>query len=169
MPSGDTFYLDNFAIRQWDDPNYPGTRIDFDKAEFVAKVHEHYHAGSGLVDGYAPFCKHVFVPNFVGAKVGSVAITVDNQQSILTAYESRRPDELPVLARHVSDAAFHCHSDRWNPQIFCVLQQCIHVLLIPCVYVTALYLWLATISFGCAWVFVIPVATSGVDSCVLGP
>jgi len=23
------------------------------------------------VDGYAPFCKHVFVPNFVGAKAGA--------------------------------------------------------------------------------------------------
>ena len=93
LPSGDTFYLDNFAMRQWDDPNYPGTRITFDKEEFVAKVHEHYHGGSGLVDGYAPFCKHVFVPNFVGAKVGSVAITVDNQQSILTCllYTSPSP------------------------------------------------------------------------------
>lgn len=103
LPSGDTFYLDNFAMRQWDEPNYPGTRLSFDKEEFVTKVHEHYHAGSGLVDGYAPFCKHVFVPNFVGAKVGSVAITVENQGSILTAYESRRPEELPVLARYAHE------------------------------------------------------------------
>lgn len=99
LPKGDAFYLDSFAMRQWDDPHYPGTRLTFDKEEFVSKIHEHYHGGSGLVDGYAPFCKHVFVPNFVGAKVGNVEITVENQQSILTAYESRRPEELPVLAR----------------------------------------------------------------------
>jgi hypothetical protein len=105
--SGDTFYLDSFASRQWDDPNYAGTRIDFDKAEFVAKVHKYYHDGSGLVDGYAPFCKHVFVPNFIGAKVGSVPITVENKSSILTAYESRRPEELPVLARC---ECVHCRS-----------------------------------------------------------
>jgi hypothetical protein len=35
---GDTFFLDNFAVRQWDDPNYSGTRIQCDKAEFVEKV-----------------------------------------------------------------------------------------------------------------------------------
>jgi hypothetical protein len=35
---GDTFFLDNFAVRQWDDPNYSGTRIQYDKAEFVEKV-----------------------------------------------------------------------------------------------------------------------------------
>lgn len=34
-----------------------------------AQIHEFYHASGGLVDGYAPFCKHLFCPNFVGAKV----------------------------------------------------------------------------------------------------
>lgn len=34
-------------------------------------------AGLPLAEGYAPFCKHVFVPNFIeGTKVGAVAITV---------------------------------------------------------------------------------------------
>ena len=41
---GDVFFLDEFAMRQWDDPKYGGTRIDFDKAEFVRRVHE-AHAG----------------------------------------------------------------------------------------------------------------------------
>lgn len=35
---GDTFFLDNFAVRQWDDPNYSGTRLNYDKADFVDKV-----------------------------------------------------------------------------------------------------------------------------------
>jgi len=65
-------------MRQWDDPSYGGTRFPgFDKAEFVRRIHEAHAAGAGLVDGYAPFCKHVFVPNFVAAtKVGAIAITV---------------------------------------------------------------------------------------------
>jgi hypothetical protein len=55
--SGDTFFLDEFALRQWDDPNYGGTRISHDKADFVARVHAAYKAGAPLHDGYAPFCK----------------------------------------------------------------------------------------------------------------
>jgi Protein of unknown function (DUF3228) len=94
-----TFYLDNFAIRQWDDPNYSGTRISFDKAEFVGKVQEHHEVDAPLVDGYAPFCKHIFVPNFVGARTGSIPITADNMQHIETAYEARSKEELAVLSR----------------------------------------------------------------------
>eukprot|EP00879_Flechtneria_rotunda_P030711 GHRR01033382.1.p1 GENE.GHRR01033382.1~~GHRR01033382.1.p1 ORF type:complete len:131 (+),score=14.62 GHRR01033382.1:136-528(+) len=64
---GDAFFLDDFAVRQWTDPNYSGTRIQYDMAEFVLEVHKLYkQQGCKLVDGYAPFCKHVFVPNFVG-------------------------------------------------------------------------------------------------------
>jgi hypothetical protein len=99
LPSGDIFFLDNFAIRQWDDPFYAGTRVKYDKTDFVTKVHEYHRDGAQLVDGYAPFCKHVFVPNFIGAKVGSVPITVENQKLVRTAYESRRPEELAVLSR----------------------------------------------------------------------
>lgn len=59
MLHGDTFFLDDFAVRQWDDPNYSGTRISYDKAAFVETVHRLFkEGGSKLVDGYAPFCKH---------------------------------------------------------------------------------------------------------------
>lgn len=98
-PAGDLFYLDNFAARQWDDPKYQGTRISADKEEFVRRVHQCHKEGAQLVDGYAPFCKHVFVPNFVGAKAGSVAITGENCSLIETGYEARSPEELAVLAR----------------------------------------------------------------------
>lgn len=77
---GDVFFLDAFALRQWDDPAYGGTRIAYDKAAFVARVHELFkESGGALADGYAPFCKHVFVPNFVGAKVGALEITDANR------------------------------------------------------------------------------------------
>jgi hypothetical protein len=38
--NGDTFFLDTFALRQWDDPAYSGTRLSCDKAAFVARLHE---------------------------------------------------------------------------------------------------------------------------------
>lgn len=31
-----------------------GTRIDFDKEDFVRKIHEFHNNGAKLVDGYAP-------------------------------------------------------------------------------------------------------------------
>ena len=36
---GDVFFLDEFAIRQWDDPRYSGTRIEGDKQAFVDEIH----------------------------------------------------------------------------------------------------------------------------------
>jgi hypothetical protein len=42
------------SVIQWDDPNYSGTRIAFDKATFVNRVHEFFKAeGSRLVRGTA--------------------------------------------------------------------------------------------------------------------
>ena len=37
LPAGETFFLDAFAVRQWDDPNYSGSRISWDKADFVKR------------------------------------------------------------------------------------------------------------------------------------
>ena len=35
---------------------------------FEAHVNDLFDGGSlALVDGYAPFCKHLFVPNFAGS------------------------------------------------------------------------------------------------------
>lgn len=87
-------------MRQWDDPQYPGTRIAFHKAEFVEQVHAFYSSGTTpLVDGYAPFCKHIFVPNFVCAKLNTLEITDENRHLLSTGYTRRRPEELAVLTR----------------------------------------------------------------------
>jgi len=97
---GDVFFLDEFAMRQWDDPAYGGTRVDFDKAEFTRRIHDAHAGGAGLVDGYAPFCKHVFVPNFIpGLKVGAIEITEENAQLLRSGYSARSAAELPVLTR----------------------------------------------------------------------
>jgi len=52
-----------------------------------------------LLDGYAPFCKHLFVPNFTSTKSAFVKITEENRPFIVSEYKARRPDELPVLTR----------------------------------------------------------------------
>lgn len=62
-----TLVLDSFCLKQFDDPEYTGTRVAYDKVEFEAKVNALHTEGAPLVDGYAPFCKHVFVPNFTPA------------------------------------------------------------------------------------------------------
>ncbi len=38
--AGEVFFLDDFAIRQWDDPSYSGTRISYSKDGFVQKLHD---------------------------------------------------------------------------------------------------------------------------------
>eukprot|EP00241_Pyramimonas_parkeae_P011378 CAMPEP_0114236552 /NCGR_PEP_ID=MMETSP0058-20121206/6903_1 /TAXON_ID=36894 /ORGANISM="Pyramimonas parkeae, CCMP726" /LENGTH=218 /DNA_ID=CAMNT_0001348505 /DNA_START=165 /DNA_END=821 /DNA_ORIENTATION=+ len=96
---GSVFFLDKFAQRQWDDPQYSGATLTIDKAEFVAKMHDAHAAGSPLVDGYAPFCKHVFVPNFVDARLSTLLITKENEHLLKSGYSSRTPSELPVLTR----------------------------------------------------------------------
>ena len=59
-----TFTLDEFVLRQFDDPNYSGAKIDYDKPAFEAEINKLHESGDyPLVDGYAPFCKHLFVPN----------------------------------------------------------------------------------------------------------
>ena len=51
------------------------------------------------MDGYASFCKHIFVRNFVGARLGAMQITDANRHLLQCGYSRRRPEELPVLTR----------------------------------------------------------------------
>lgn len=97
--AGDTFFLDNFALRQWEDHGFAGTRMTCDKIEFVERVHEQFKAHPRLLDGYADFCKHVIIPNEWGCTVGALPITDANVHLLRSGYLRRRPEELPVLAR----------------------------------------------------------------------
>jgi len=76
----------------------------------VALCEEHRKAAlangdptGGLVDGYAPFCKHVFLPNPItrgpGLPVGACPINDRTAPLLRSGYRSRRPEELPVLSR----------------------------------------------------------------------
>ena len=40
--AGDTFFLDDFALKVFDPDTASGTSISFDKADFVRVVHEHH-------------------------------------------------------------------------------------------------------------------------------
>eukprot|EP00049_Salpingoeca_infusionum_P027978 m.35395 g.35395 ORF g.35395 m.35395 type:complete len:220 (+) comp9887_c0_seq1:189-848(+) len=93
-------YLDGFALRQFNDETYQGTRIATSPEEFTATVNR-LASLEDLKDGYAPFCKHVFVENFVGATCPVVELTDANKHLLESAYKSRTPKELPVLTRWI--------------------------------------------------------------------
>eukprot|EP00798_Chlamydomonas_sp_ICE-L_P016140 gene16140-22294_t len=104
MPYGKTFWLDSSVLLQFDDPA-AASHIAFDRVAFLQRVEaEHEATGGNLVDGYAPFCKHVFIKNFAGVPLDALNITPDNQQLLRSGYTRRRPEELPVLARWFSAA-----------------------------------------------------------------
>lgn len=57
--------------------------------------------GTPAADGCPPppAPRAVIIPNFVGAKVGCLAITEENKGLLRCGYSRRRPDELAVLTR----------------------------------------------------------------------
>ena len=92
--------LDPFCHRQFDDERYTGSRIEMEKGAFAAHVNTAFESGAAsLVDGYAPFCKHLFLPNFAGVHGSVLAITPENEALLRTTYDARSEDELPVLVR----------------------------------------------------------------------
>lgn len=124
-----TFFLDEFAQKQFNDSNldYSGTRIHYEPAEFVKRVQQYHQEGRQLVDGYAPFCKHVFVPNFTGAKLGSLAVTQENMHLLRSGYSRRRPEELPVLSRHAPRLALRHHCRLASPGRLIALNQVVSI------------------------------------------
>jgi hypothetical protein len=52
-----------------------------------------------IIEGYAPFCKLLVVPNFTDVKVGSMPITLENYQYLRSGYSPRTDDELPIFSR----------------------------------------------------------------------
>ena len=99
--------MDPFCHRQFAEKasesgegNYAGAVFDIPILEFEDVVNSRYDP-SRLVDGYAPFCKHLFVINdFTDARVGVLPITRENERHLRTRYEARTEKELPVLTRH---------------------------------------------------------------------
>ena len=87
------------AGRHFDNPDFGGTKIPCTVDFFVSHPQIRAASGATLLDGYAPFCKHLFVENFAGAKAGVARITSRNDMRLHTDYVARREGELPVLTR----------------------------------------------------------------------
>ena len=93
--------LDKFSYRAFDSTK-SSNYIAITKEEFIQKVNELYQSTKDLVDGYAPFCKHLFVENFVkGLKPNHLEITDELKPLIISKYDSRQANELPVLIRYI--------------------------------------------------------------------
>lgn len=91
--------LDAFALRQFDAQN-KHSFIPFAPHAFIQKVNDIYKGDTSLLkDGYAPFCKHIFIENFTEADTYYLPITLDNERSLRSVYRARRPEELAVLSR----------------------------------------------------------------------
>ena len=96
--------VDPFCFRQFSEhaaasQSYGGTVFSLSVAEFEDIVNNRY-SESALKDGYAPFCKHIFVENdFTDAVVNVLPITRDNESLLRSKYEARNDKELPVLTR----------------------------------------------------------------------
>lgn len=113
------FSLDPFAFKQFD-PLFQGSPkiLSCTKDEFVKQVNHIFEEKKlELKEGYAPFCKHVFVENFTDAAgfvniflnnclVNYLEITNENSSLLMTEYQARRPEELAVLARYFPKSKF---------------------------------------------------------------
>lgn len=95
------FVLDDFCLKQFDQEKAGMSFINMDSDKFVAAIQKAYNSDADvkLVDGYAPFCKHVFVKNFTDQLPSFIKITPQNSHFLESGYEARRENELPVLGR----------------------------------------------------------------------
>ncbi|MEK7766455.1 MAG: DUF3228 family protein, partial [bacterium] len=91
--------LIEFARRHWRG-DFTGTRvIGLSPDELIALCNQAMEAGTVLVDGYAPFCKHLFLVNLSATRCGFAPITEENIHLLKSGYVARRESELPVLER----------------------------------------------------------------------
>ena len=98
--------VDSFCYRQFAEKSnsssdgYAGVVFTNTISEFETIINARYNP-SLLVDGYAPFCKHLFLINdFTNARVSVLPITNSNMHCLRSRYEARTEQELPVLTRY---------------------------------------------------------------------
>jgi len=96
--------VDPFCFRQFAEKEkskgYAGTVFNISIDKFEEIVNSRYDP-TQLKDGYAPFCKHLFIVNdFTDARVNVLPITKENEHCLRTNYEARNEKELPVLTRY---------------------------------------------------------------------
>jgi hypothetical protein len=98
--------VDPFCFRQFSEhatsQSYGGTVFQQTVAEFEDIVNARFATDSLLKDGYAPFCKHLFLENdFTEVKVNVLPLTKENEGLVRTEYHARNEKELPILQRFI--------------------------------------------------------------------
>ena len=91
--------MTTFALRNWEPGASSTSVVGISPDELVAQCNAAVAQGSALVAGYAPFCKHLFLPNTTETRCGFALISDDNRHLLRTGYASRRDGELAVLER----------------------------------------------------------------------
>lgn len=87
--------ITDFALRNWQDG--ASTKIQgLTPDELVGLCNA---AEAALVDGYAPFCKHLFLRNVSDTRAAFAAITDANRAFLKSGYLARREGERAVLER----------------------------------------------------------------------
>ena len=92
--------MTDFAQRNWE-PRASGTQVlGLTPEALVARCEAQ---GGPLIDGYAPFCKHLFLPNDTPTRCGFAPITDENRHRLRSGYRARREGEMAVLERWFED------------------------------------------------------------------
>ena len=95
--------VDPFCKRQFDAASGKGPFINCRIAAFEEHIaglfEDEAQLDQSIKAGYAPFCKHLFVPNFASATVNELLITPENEGLLRSGYSARTEKELPVLTR----------------------------------------------------------------------
>ncbi len=93
--------LDPFCYRQFDKTK-TSVFINYNRDDFSEKINNFYMNNRNLLkEGYAPFCKHLFIENFTDMTPGYIRIDESTENLIKTCYEARTEKELPVLRRFI--------------------------------------------------------------------
>ena len=91
--------ITEFALRNWQ-PRDSGTLVvGLSPDALVERCNRAVAAGARLVEGYAPFCTHLFVENDTPTRAGFAPITEANRGHLRSAYRARREGEMAVLER----------------------------------------------------------------------
>ena len=91
--------ITEFALRNWQ-PEASGTRvIGITPEALVDACNAATASGTKLVDGYAPFCKHLFLSNDTPTRCGFAPINDANRAFLKSGYRARRDGERAVLER----------------------------------------------------------------------
>uniref|UniRef100_A0A7S2W4A1 Uncharacterized protein n=1 Tax=Eucampia antarctica TaxID=49252 RepID=A0A7S2W4A1_9STRA len=98
VSSSNSLVVDPFCFRQFAEcdksKEYGGTVFSVSINEFEGIVNARYDE-TKLKEGYAPFCKHLFIENnFTDAQTCVLAITKENEHLLRTKYEARNDKEV---------------------------------------------------------------------------